>query len=155
MVRRSHAKNSDSCCRSSTGRALRNRTRSTHILRWILEMTNVKIMELVDKFQCPVNETFRSSEDQGSAPEGKDQMDEKNQAVHVPRHCNPLDYFPAVQFGLWKSITSRMLIILHVTLSDWLIIWMFEQLEGHLIGLVGSNSVYFNICLYFISRLKI
>lgn len=56
-----------------------------HILRWILEMTKVKIMELVEKFQSLVNEVFRSSENKGSTTsenkgsttEAADQLDEK------------------------------------------------------------------------------
>lgn len=50
---------------------------ATHILRWILEITKAKIMELVEKFQSLVNEVLRSSEREGSTTETTDQLDEK------------------------------------------------------------------------------
>ncbi|RVW15183.1 hypothetical protein CK203_090700 [Vitis vinifera] len=50
---------------------------ATHILRWILEITKAKIMELVEKFQSLVNEVLWSSEREGSTTETTDQLDEK------------------------------------------------------------------------------
>ena len=46
------------------------------ILRWILEITKAKIMELVEKFQSLVNEVFQSSREEGSNPEITEQLDE-------------------------------------------------------------------------------
>lgn len=50
---------------------------ATYILRWILEITKAKIMELVEKFQSLVNEVLWSSEREGSTTETTDQLDEK------------------------------------------------------------------------------
>lgn len=45
------------------------------ILKWILEITKAKIMELVEKFQSLVNEVFQSSGREGSTTETTEELD--------------------------------------------------------------------------------